>query len=127
MNQIILHEVQCLINSLVFHKHFKRCDHFSFQDTTLDYIGPLISFRVFFLQKKKKKGKMTISFFFFFFKKKKNIQTDHHNGMTNCRSTNIWYTLHYMYLIFKVTSMQRNIYTIIRIVETGKHIYKHNC
>jgi hypothetical protein len=40
-------------------------------------------------------------FFFFFFE---NIQTDLHSGTTTCRSTNITYTFHNMYLIFRVIS-----------------------
>jgi hypothetical protein len=44
---------------------------------------------------------------FFFLKKKKNIQMSHHNGTTTCRLANIWYIPHNMYLIFRVTSMQR--------------------
>jgi CxxC motif-containing protein len=62
---------------------------------------------------------------FFFLKKKENIQTDHHSG-TTCRSANIWYTSHNMYLIFRVTSMQRNINNIIRIAESTSIIITVN-
>jgi hypothetical protein len=54
-------------------------------------------------------------FFFLFFE---NIQMSHHSGTTTCRSANIWYTSHNMYLIYRVTSMQQNIYNIIRIAES---------
>jgi len=40
-------------------------------------------------------------FFYFYFE---NIQTDLHSGTTTCRSANITYTFHNMYLIFRVTS-----------------------
>jgi hypothetical protein len=50
---------------------------------------------------------------------------DHHNG-TTCRSANIWYTSHNMYLIFRVTSMQQNINNIIRIAESTSIIITVN-
>jgi hypothetical protein len=34
----------------------------------------------------------------------------HHSGMTICCSANIWSMSHNMYLIIRVTSMQRNTY-----------------
>jgi hypothetical protein len=42
---------------------------------------------------------VTTRFFFFF----ENIQTDLHSGTTTCRSANITYMFHNMYLIFRVT------------------------
>jgi hypothetical protein len=41
-----------------------------------------------------------VCLFVFFFE---NIQTDLHSGTTTCRSANITYTFHNMYLIFRVT------------------------
>jgi len=41
---------------------------------------------------------------FFFFFSLLNIQMDLHSGTTTCRSANITYKFHNMYLIFRVTS-----------------------
>jgi hypothetical protein len=47
---------------------------------------------------------------------------DHHSSTTTCRSTNIRYSSHNMYLVFRVTSKQQDIQLyIIRIAE--KHFY----
>jgi hypothetical protein len=53
------------------------------------------------IKRKKKKSVTTRVFFFFFFE---NIQMDLHSGTTTCRSADITYTFHNMYMIFRVAS-----------------------
>jgi hypothetical protein len=48
---------------------------------------------------------------------------DHHSHTTICRIANMFYTTHNMYLIYKITSMQQNIYK--HNLDNEKLIYKH--
>jgi hypothetical protein len=58
---------------------------------------------------------------FFFFKKKKR-KMSHHSGTATCHSANIWYTFHNMYLIIRVTFMQRITHNNIINVAEGTSI-----
>jgi hypothetical protein len=47
---------------------------------------------------------------------------ERHNDTTTCRSANIWYTVHDMYLIIRVTSTQRITHNNIINVAEGTSI-----
>jgi len=80
-----------MINALKKYKYMTITYH-----TKNNYTPPNY-FLSFFVTKWQKE--MWQPFFFF-----ENIQMSHHSGTTTCRSANIQYTLHNMYLIIRVTS-----------------------
>jgi len=58
---------------------------------------------------------VVMTFFFFLYKTFIKHKTSHHSDMTTCRSANITYTLHIMYLIFRVIS-SNGIIIILKII-----------